>query len=256
MTPKDLPDVSDIATRAWMAGSGGMGLQTVYAAHPHLNQVLKPYDPIYAASVFGGLLTVPVLQGNCCRLEVLVHAAVACGSGKKKLPKTLTSTWFSELSSGPCGMFEDPPEDTFTSIVTSPRGNFRIIEGVWESAAFFLQRFVNIIESMPQEHGWNELRDSVYALLKVSDLICERSNLPRYVFENDNSQSQLPKEVQNKLKDYRSRVTFSESDLAFHWRNTATIETVRLFTQIDKPAFRQFHDSLALAASSLATSQW
>lgn len=213
MTSKDLPDVSDIAVHAWVAGSNGVHLQSVYAAHPYLSQVLQPYDPVYAASVVGGLLTVPILQGNCCRLEVLVHAAVACGSGKKKLPKTLISTWFSELSSGPCGRFEDPPEDTFTTIVTSPRGNFRIIEGVWESAAFFLQRFVNIIESMPQERGWNQLRDSVYALLKLSDLICERSNLPRYVFENDNSHSRLPKELQNTPKDYMSRVTFSESDL-------------------------------------------
>ena len=65
-----------------------------------------------------------------------------------------------------------PRRGAFTSVVTSPRGGFRILEGVWESPGF-LDGVINVVEGMPRDTRWTRLADSVYAILRLSDLICE-----------------------------------------------------------------------------------
>ena len=115
---------------------GNLPIETVLSAHPWLPEALLPFDPIYTASLFAGLLTVPDLQSNCCRLEALVHLAIAAGSGRKRPSSSAVATWFDALGSGPCGVTEDPAEDGFTAVITSQRGNFRVLEGMWESASF------------------------------------------------------------------------------------------------------------------------
>lgn len=194
-------------------GVADLPLSTILAAHPTLETALSIFDPVYTPAIFGGLLTVPELQCNCCRLEALSQIAVAYARGKKKPSKSAVAAWFSEMSAGPCGRYEDPAEDAFTTLVTTPRGNFRILEGIWESAGFFLQRILNVVEGMPEEGELNALRESVYALLSLSDLICERAELPRYTFGNPVPELHLSRQVKADLQKYRQRVTFSVADL-------------------------------------------
>jgi hypothetical protein len=191
---------------------GDLRLTDILAAHPTLKKSMSDFDPIYAAATLGGLMTVPKLQCNCLRLEALSHIAVAFAKGKKHLPKKSVAVWFANMSSGPCGQYEDPAEDAFTSLVITPRGNFRILAGLWESAAFYLQRVINVVEGIPAESNWNSLKESVYALLKLSDLICERAQLPRYSFGNVVPERHLPRDLAA-LRVYRHRVTFSDADL-------------------------------------------
>jgi hypothetical protein len=193
--------------------SGHLPLQMVTAAHPLLAQALRPFDPIYVASLIAGLLTVPDLQSNCCRLEALVHLALAAGSGSKKPSNSAVVAWFNELGSGPCGVTEDPAEDGFTAVITSQRGNFRVLQGMWESANFFLQRIVNIVERMPQTGPWFALQESVFALLALSDLVCERANLERNVFGNPRPEVTLPKSIERQFTELRGRVAFTVAEL-------------------------------------------
>ena len=58
---------------------------------------------------------------------------------------------------------EDPSEDVFVTLVNTPRGNYRIFEGISEGAGFYLQRVLNVIEKMPK-------RGSVPANSPVSSL--------------------------------------------------------------------------------------
>ena len=39
---------------------------------------------------------------------------------------------------------EDPAEDVFASLVSTPSGNFKILEGIREANGFHLQRILNV----------------------------------------------------------------------------------------------------------------
>ena len=118
------------------AGTPSAKFGTVAKTNPELVQRLGDFDPFKLAAVFGALLTVPELQANCVRLEVLVHLALLMGGGKKK-PNSQIARWaFNALSATAVGALEDPTEDLFVRNITTSRGNFRVIEGIWESGTF------------------------------------------------------------------------------------------------------------------------
>ncbi len=194
---------------------GQLPLGAVMESHPSLVQALRPYDPVYTASLVAGLLTEPALQGNCVRLEALIHLALFAGAGKKKPTPRAIATWFEELGAGPCVIVEDPPEDAFSTVITTPQGNFRIVEGIWESATFYLQRFVNIVERTPGNDTWLSLRESMRAMLKLSELVCGRSGLARYAFGRS-SPTTLPREIERSIASLRQRVTFNVAELKEH----------------------------------------
>ena len=128
---------------------GSVPLGPIVAEHEQLMSGLEAFDPLRLGATFGGLLTVPELQSNCVRLEVLVHLGLALGKGTRKPNEKLVCRLFSELGEGMTGRQEDPAEDVFVSSIATARGNFRILEGVWESAGFYVQRVVNALDSIP-----------------------------------------------------------------------------------------------------------
>lgn len=199
-----------------MAGAGDLVFEDVLSSHPHLRSALSPFDPFRAASSFAGLLTEPSLQSNCCRLEVLVNLAVAFCTGTRKPSKPAINKWFSDLSSGLVGKWEDPAEDVFISNIATTRGNFRVFEGTWESSGFFLQRCINVVEGMPDEGDFLKLKNSVFALLKLSDLICDRSDLQRFSSGSPEPQDVLPDSIVKLLPKLRKRVEFNPSELSQH----------------------------------------
>jgi hypothetical protein len=209
----ELEDDGIEAMAPFLLGAGDLPIQAILQAHPDFRRNFREFDPFYLAATLGGLLTVPELQSYCCRLEGLSHLAVARSKGVRKPSSAKVGALFGEMSAGPCGRYEDPAEDAFTSLVTTPRGDFRILEGIWESAGFFLQRIINVVEGMPREGDFERLRESVYALLKISDIICDRAKLPRYKFGDLLPKRGLPKRLAGELPTLRRRVTFSKSDL-------------------------------------------
>ncbi|MCL4207949.1 MAG: hypothetical protein KJ000_36140 [Pirellulaceae bacterium] len=171
---------------------------------------------MHTASLIAGLLTVPALQSNCVRLEALAHLALYAGAGGRRPTPTSIGAWFDALGGGPCGFMEDSAEDAFTRVVTTAQGNFLILEGIWESAAFYLQRIVDIVETTPGNEAWLALRESVRAMLKLSDLVCERSGLVRYTFGNPLPDTHLCREIERTIPALGSRVVFSVDELLEH----------------------------------------
>lgn len=181
--------------------------------HPHLIRLLRPFHPVKAAATFAGLLTQPNLQSNCLRLEVLVHLCVAECQGRKTPLASTVGQVFHALGNGRCGQAEDPAEDVFVSNVMSERGNFRVLDGIWESGGFFLQRIVNMMERMPAEPPFQQFSASVHALLKLSDAVCERAGLRRYQRGNAHPESKLPAKLLDRMPKIRALVRFSEVQL-------------------------------------------
>lgn len=181
--------------------------------HPEVVRALRPMHPIKTAATFAGLLTQKGLQSNCLRLEVLVHLCITHCQGTKSAPASLIAQVFRAMGSGRCGRAEDPAEDVFVSNVVTDTGNFRVFEGVWESAGFFLQRVLNVTKTLPDKEPFTQFRASVHALLKLSDAVCERAGLRRFERGNANPEDAIPSKIMDRLAAGRRNVRFSMKDL-------------------------------------------
>ncbi|MGA2796686.1 MAG: hypothetical protein ABSE63_03795 [Thermoguttaceae bacterium] len=148
--------------------------------HPKIRTFLNQIDSKETASFYAALLLDKRLQSNCVRLEALVHLSIAYGNGSDSPTASQFSTCFNELGKGICGRMEDPAEDVFVSLVLTPQGNYRVLEGIWESGTFYLQRLLELVDTMPDEGPFAMLRQRVYALLRISEAICNRVGLNRY----------------------------------------------------------------------------
>ena len=170
-------------------------------------------NPLHGATTFGALLLVPALQSNCLRLEILTHVGVALGEGGKEAPETFVANAFASMGRGPCGRMEDPAEDVFVGTVRSQRGNFRVLEGIWEGNAFYLQRFLDVIDRMPSASGYEELRLNVHALLRLSEIACERAGLSRHQLGGGVPLAGIEPEVLRQLPDLRASLRFTSAEL-------------------------------------------
>src|SRR5689334_3252230 len=131
------------------AGLTAPSIDAISAQYPDIVQEVESCDPFKLAANIAALILLPELQCSCVRLETLAHLALLHGVGKRKpAPKVLRRA-FARLRDGAVGRMEDPAEDVFVTSVATSRGNFLCLEGIWESAGFFLQRFVNVVEEMP-----------------------------------------------------------------------------------------------------------
>lgn len=144
-------------------------------SHAKLLASLKEFYPARAVSAVAGLMTVPEWQSTVLRLEVLQHFIVLSAAGTKKPKKADFQRWLNELGSGPVGAMEDPAEDVFVSRVLIPGEDCLIFEGVYEAAAFHVQRFVNLLEEMPDQGNYTLMKRAAYGLLKLSNEVARRS---------------------------------------------------------------------------------
>jgi hypothetical protein len=207
------PNLDALRAMSQLAMSGNVPLAQIVSGFEKQLKALRGFDPVETTAVFGGLLTVPELQSNCIRLEGLVHIALAYCRGTKKPKASDVRRWFAEFGKGWLGQVEDPAEDVFVSNIATPRGNFRVLDGVWEGAGFYTQRIVATAEGMPAGSGYDELRESIYALLALSDLLCERAGLTRYQLGNDRPQRSLDAQHANSIHAFKRRLCFSHEEI-------------------------------------------
>ncbi|MEO6280914.1 hypothetical protein [Roseateles sp.] len=170
------------------------------------------FQPIKLAAAFGGLLLQPSLQSNCLRLEALVQLSMAVANGEQSATSSILLKGFSSVGRTHGGN-EDPPEDVFVGNIVSRRGNFLVLEGTWESGTFYLQRFVNMLDDLPDEPNFRAVTDCIYALLTVSDLACRRAGLMRNQKGSGAQVKVLPKELAGQYGALQGLVEFSLDDL-------------------------------------------
>lgn len=194
--------------------TGTVPLGAINQECAELLTAIEGYDPLRLASCFGGLLCEPLLQSNCVRLETLVHLSLARARGSKKPNEKIVQRLFEGIGSSSVGRLEDPAEDVFVSLIVTSRGNFRVLEGIWESAGFHTQRIVKALDLLPPYPRFNGIKDCVYELLRLSDLVCERASLNRLTEGNTIPQEKISSAVLGRLSSVRRHIRFSEADLA------------------------------------------
>lgn len=179
-----------------------------------LARVLAKYAPRATVARSAGLLTVPNLQANTVRLEVLVHLAVAYCAGNKKPGYVELGRWLNQyLGQTQMAMWEDPIEDVFVTNVNTPEGNRRVFEGIWESNDYFLQIVLDTLTSRKAPYECHDLLKPAYALLRLSDFVAGRMGLHRWHIEPSNSKGVVPVAPATHIEDRARAVTFTKDDL-------------------------------------------
>lgn len=201
----------------WQAAVSNLQLgkiAVIAEQHAEVTAEIRQCDPIKAATVFSTLLCRPELQANCIRLEALIHLSCAYAERTKTPTKKQITTWFAELGKGPYGMMEDPAEDVFVTLVSTPRGNFKVLQGIWESAGFYLQRILNAVERLEPSNIRKDILRPVEALLSLSNEVCQRAKLERYMLGEAEPQKTIPRKMADTASANQSLVKFDLSELA------------------------------------------
>ena len=175
---------------------------------------LKTYSIEDTLPLLAGLLTLPEYQSNCSRLEILICLALAHCKGRKKAHIGQASRWYRQLGTSKISLSEDDAEDVFVSLVHDDHGNYRIIEGTLENAGFYTQRIAEVVSGFPDASPWGGLKESFRALLRLSEAVCEKSQLERYSVGSDEKKPTLtPSEIPSKT-DLVDRVVFAPAELS------------------------------------------
>ncbi len=180
----------------------------------NVTRLLRKWSRSKAVAALSGLLLDPEFQSSCVRLEALVHASLATSAGgKSRISPNQLSATFNLLSQTQFGYAEDPAEDVMVSNVIFQGDNYRVPTGLWESAGFLLQRTLDVVDSMPNEQGFNELRKSIGAILALSDRICERAGLKRNQLGSESPLLEFPPIGHQRLERLTELTLFTSRDL-------------------------------------------
>ncbi|WP_144430651.1 hypothetical protein [Jannaschia donghaensis] len=174
---------------------------------------LESSDPLATALSFAALLLNENLQSSTYRIETLVNLALAFGRGKTRLKQKDFRRLYGDMEKGIVARQEDPAEDVFVSNISTMRGNFLVLEGLSEGAGYFLQVFMQMVDSFPKNESYDVIRDPVYALLTLSDEACKRAGLSRNQLGNEMPQAKLTPQDAERISDLRKCLTFSSADL-------------------------------------------
>ena len=169
-----------------------------------------------------------------------MHLALAYCEGTVTPSTEIIDQSFEELGDGYCGTMEDPSEDLFVSLVGTQAGNFRVFEGVWEGAAFHLQRILDIVEGMPNRPFFNQIRSSVESLLRLSDAVAERAGMPGNVLGQATPLDKLPAELADRLSTVGQLIRFNTDELARLKLSKASLSEFVLSTDARDTLRKQF----------------
>ena len=185
----------------------------IFKDNKEILRAIKKHDRASLIAFVGGLSTVPALQANTFRIEVLQHFIVRHSTGSRKPSIPTVTYWLNHLGEKWSGRMEDPIEDVFTSRVYNKERNFIIFEGLYESSEFFLQRFINVIEKLPMKEPYLKLKRSVYALLALSSEVASRSGVAPYVIGGGKPKESIPRKTISMQDGLSDRIKFTNKDL-------------------------------------------
>ena len=179
----------------------------------HLSEIFAKFNPESAIPQLAALLTVPSLQANAIRIEAAIHYAVACSQGYHRVGseeiERLLNTELAGIS-----YMEDPVDDVFVANVITPEGNCRVFQGVWDANDYYAQTIVTVFVSHEIPHECQEIVESVFALLRVSEEIARRMDLLRWHRETSTAQGDIRLPDAPVLRRATDSVSFTKDELS------------------------------------------
>jgi len=108
---------------------------------------------------------------------------------------------------------EDPSEDVFTNRVLADGQNFLIFEGIYESAAFHLQCFLDVLDSMPAEEPYEAVRRSSLALLRISNEVARRAEVKAFIIGETIPLAEVPMKLVRQIPGRAEMAVFTKEEL-------------------------------------------
>lgn len=173
---------------------------------------LDSYDPIELISTASSLLTLPKLLCNSLRIEAFIHLSVAAAKGKRPISRKVLDNLLQAIPTS-ISLLEDPAEDVFCSCIITPVGEARVLNGIWEGNDFYIQSLLDVITNTNLPNELHDSRESILALLKISEEIARRSQLDRNCLDSTSDKKRIRLPQASDLVSIRSRVVFTEDDL-------------------------------------------
>jgi hypothetical protein len=181
--------------------------------HKRLIDQLKGYKPVETAISLSSLLTIPDLQSNYLRIETLILFALTYCRGEYEPTFQEIQQWFYELNESQYSAFEDPAEDVFVGIVHTQIENYRILTGIQEGNAFYVQRLLNVLYNLPTSDDTRKIRKSVESLLALSDSISKKATLERFEIGCPLPVDRIESSLEDKYNKGKLAVCFSTDEL-------------------------------------------
>ena len=180
---------------------------------PKLYSFFRKLDAVGTASMLAGLQTFSDHQANY-RLEWAARLALAAGSGNTlPNPPQLRTLLNDLLEKSRVNRLEDPIEDVTVSAIPTAQGDYRLLTGLWEKAAHHTESVLRAFERLPDDERKQAALIRAYALLQISDLICERSNLAANAMGVSNPREPMRLTGVGLLANAKARVEFGWDEL-------------------------------------------
>lgn len=141
-----------------------------------LQQLLRDYCPVKTASVFSALLLNPKYHFHQYTLEMAIKYCLTFCKGNINPTKELIKKVYDEIYSS-FSMYEDPIEDIFISKLWFKNKSYQVQLGLWEGGIHSTQITLKILELLPNEDIYLELKEKVESILNVSNNIIEFNKL-------------------------------------------------------------------------------
>jgi hypothetical protein len=169
----------------------------------------------FAVSVLAGLMTEPQYYANGIRLDWLQRLVFSKAEGQRKpQSEEIGRALNAGLERAKVLRLEDPSEDLFCNLITTPHGNFRIFNGHWEEAGPYTQTLLDAFQALPESSLKLNVLASVYAALRLSDELAERSGVVPLIETGGTPHGTMALPNIETLKRLARRVRFSDADLA------------------------------------------
>ena len=191
-----------------------------------LKSFLKTYSKIDLFKILGALQLIPKNHGKNVRFEELSSKILenACLDAPK-VPHLEVEAFFSKYYMH--HYLEDPISTFHTESIIFFYGNYIVFPGINVHGTRILNLYLEAIfvqkNSLPEEFN-ERVRNGVFLILALSDLVAKNSGLKRHGFEED-SDTLIKILVENELLKLKESVTFTIEkiqDIANHYRINRT----------------------------------
>lgn len=180
-----------------------------------LVQEIQNWKRNSAVATISGMLTDVRFHAHVVRLDWLQRLVVAQANGKKKPKrKDLAQALNKGMGTAGIAMMEDPIEGFFVEVVPTKHLDALIFGGHWETAAQYTETVIRAFERLSDSPLKVAALSKVYALLRLSTALVDRSKLERRSKNEGEPKADIKVPTDDGLQALGRRVRFSNEELA------------------------------------------
>ena len=125
-----------------------------------------------------GLTTYEEFQSYIFGINEYLFYILNFSIGNKKINQKQLIPLLNVLNDPFTSFFQDPPENVFVTNISSEfGGTYKIFQAHYNDNAFYLERFINIIDNTNSNKFNDNLKRNIHCLLKISTYIINKLNL-------------------------------------------------------------------------------